>query len=778
VVNAVDRLVARSFVAKTSDEYGGSLAIHPLIQQRARADLERDENAAMQTRRLAVYVVTSSFVFDAADTGRNYERHILAHVEFCAAVFASDGMEEDDRSRRAAYDLAQVYDRLHVPQKARSLYARAVRGVRNNSITIMELKMFAAFANNLSLQGEYDEALKWYARALEGTERRRGVESRGAVDIVKDMATIYAQQGKYDKAIEERRKVLAILEKPLKKNYTAILDAKYRIALVLVEQRKYDDALQLLHEVKDGREDSKLMGPEHSATLETRLAIAKVLDRQDKFADAIEEYKGILTKQRDALGELSHASIDSIDAIAALYERQGMYEEALTWYGNVLEGLPKLLCVDEDGEEELHHPWMLSTASRMGDIYVRLGTYFDAEKLYRKAYAGFQALGKGESREAGNWVLHIQEEGGDFEVPGEFQTAVNLGRVLRHKGQYEEALSWSQIAEAGLEKNLGADHPATLSSKAIIASILVAQGKYAQALKLYQLVLEHYKVSSGLQHPETLATICGLAGVFAKQGLYDKAAHYYQQAAAGQRQLLGPEHPQTLATVQGQADVYYDTGNHVEALARYVYVAAARQELLGPEHPDTLHVVYSKTFASLLSGTSSLPAVLLSFETVLRGWEKVLGPDHPWVTLAHHGIGSTHRADKAYELALQSFRRSLAGCQKSLGPTHPWTYRASCGVAGMLCKKKQYDEAEKLYRQALAGLKDSLGSEHPLTCEAMYGIAGLLKKRRKGKEAMGWYRAAAEGHGKTFGEWSEEAARSRKEVKRVKWMRWVGYVVG
>jgi len=96
----------------------------------------------------------------------------------------------------------------------------------------------------------------------------------------------------------------------------------------------------------------------------------------------------------------------------------------------------------------------------------------------------------------------------------------------------------------------------------------------------------------------------------------------------------------------------------------------------------------------------------------------------------------------------------------------------------MLCKKKQYDEAEKLYRQALAGLKDSLGGGHPLTCEAMCGIAGLLKKRRKGKEAMVWYRAAAEGHEKTFGKESGEAARSRKEVKRVKWMRWVGYVVG
>jgi pentatricopeptide repeat protein len=62
-----------------------------------------------------------------------------------------------------------------------------------------------------------------------------------------------------------------------------------------------------------------------------------------------------------------------------------------------------------------------------------------------------------------------------------------------------------------------------------MAGVLSKQGKYEEALQAYQEVFDIWKRELGPEHPSTLTTRNNMAEVLSKQGKYEEALQYFKK---------------------------------------------------------------------------------------------------------------------------------------------------------------------------------------------------------------------------------------------------------
>ena len=79
-------------------------------------------------------------------------------------------------------------------------------------------------------KGEYDKALEWYQRALDGKEKVFGKDHPNALTTVHHMATVFQDKGEYGKALECCQRALDGREKALGKDHPDTILTAYRIA--------------------------------------------------------------------------------------------------------------------------------------------------------------------------------------------------------------------------------------------------------------------------------------------------------------------------------------------------------------------------------------------------------------------------------------------------------------------------------------------------------------------------------------------------------------------
>jgi len=88
-----------------------------------------------------------------------------------------------------------------------------------------------------------------------------------------------------------------------------------------------------------------------------------------------------------------------------------------------------------------------------------------------------------------------------------------------------------------------------------LAGVLWGQGKYLEAEMLNRRALEGREKELGKQHPDTLTSVSNLAYLLHKQRRYDEASQLYQRACDGYEEKLGSEHPTTIACLHRYSDM-------------------------------------------------------------------------------------------------------------------------------------------------------------------------------------------------------------------------------
>jgi tetratricopeptide (TPR) repeat protein len=177
---------------------------------------------------------------------------------------------------------------------------------------------------------------------------------------------------------------------------------------------------------------------------------------------------------------------------------------------------------------------------------------------------------------------------------------------------------------------------AATESEASVAFLLNCTGAYrqsalaayAQARPLRERALAILEKELGPEHPDTLTCLNNLAWLLREQHDFAATRPLYERALAIREKVLGPEHPDTAVSLSSLAALLRDQGDLAAARPLAERALAIHEKALGPEHPDTATTL--SHLAWLLRAQREFAAARPLLERALTVYEKVLGPEHPY----------------------------------------------------------------------------------------------------------------------------------------------------
>ncbi|KAH8826740.1 hypothetical protein DL96DRAFT_1211556 [Flagelloscypha sp. PMI_526] len=204
-------------------------------------------------------------------------------------------------------------------------------------------------------------------------------------------------------------------------------------------------------------------------------------------------------------------------------------------------------------------------ALRLSPVYDQAGRWNDCANIFEHA------------RDIGGY-------GSDFDV----DTCTNNLATAYHKlGRHAEALNLQGSVLANQKRNLGEEHPDTLSTMNNLASTYTCLGRYAEAHGLYLSVVANEKRILGDDHPHTLSSMNNLAMTYEHLGRHADALDLGLSVLANKKRILGDEHPDTLASMNNLASTYQVLGRHAEATDLLIPAVSVALRVLGAEHHTT-----------------------------------------------------------------------------------------------------------------------------------------------------------------------------------------------
>ncbi|ODS40981.1 hypothetical protein BEH94_10835 [Candidatus Altiarchaeales archaeon WOR_SM1_SCG] len=291
-------------------------------------------------------------------------------------------------------------------------------------------------------QGDYPEAIKWYNKSMETSEKISDTAGIGA--IYNNIASIHYAQGNYPEALKWYNKSLEIKEKI---GDTAGLATTYNnIGLIHDAQGNYPEALKWYNKSLEIKEKiGDIAG--FAATYNN---IAAIHYAQGNYSLALKWYN----KSREIMEKIGNTAglAATYNNIGEVHRVQGNYPDALKWFNKS----------GEISEKIGNTAGLAATYNNIAAIHYAQGDYPEALKWYNKSW-------------------EITEKIGD--TAGLAATYNNIGEVHRVQGNYPEALRWYKKSAEIKEK---IEDSITLSDTYIdIGNIHYAQGNYSDAEKYY-----------------------------------------------------------------------------------------------------------------------------------------------------------------------------------------------------------------------------------------------------------------------------------------------------
>ena len=286
---------------------------------------------------------------------------------------------------------------------------------------------------------------------------------------------------------------------------------------------------------------------------------------------------------------------------------------------------------------------------------------------------------------------------------------------------YPQALHWAKRIYDYNCKNLGEQHPETLSSLNNLANAHYDIGNFQQALTLHQKAYFLFYKVLGEKHPDTLMTLNNLANAHLQTGDLKKALELDQKVYSLQCEVLGEKHPNTLLSLNNMAGAYLQTGDFPKALVLFQKAYSLFCEVLGEKHPNTLAVLNNLAGTYLQTG---------DFEKALKLGQKVyslqcevLGEKHPNTLDALINLTNAHLQTDDFKNALELYQKVYSLQCEVLGEKHPDTLAVLNNLAGAYYNAGDFQKALKLFQKVYSLQCKVLGEKHPNTLNSLNNLA-------------------------------------------------------
>ena len=323
------------------------------------------------------------------------------------------------------------------------------------------------------------------------------------------------------------------------------------------------------------------------------------------------------------------------------------------------------------------------------------------------------------------------------------QMSVTLGNVYINLGLYKEAEKLLSSAMAVREKLLGPRNPETLKAHRLVLRCWDHLGRWKEARESLTALLDTERQVLGPDDPETITAVADLGTIYERLLKWDEAGKLYRESLERRRRVLGERHPDTIWALNNLASNLEDT-NHLEESTRLFHeVTQARREILGVDHPDTLRAMTNE--ARLLGKTGHLPDAEKLVREALEGQTRVLGPEHP-ATLSTMGeLIMVLASEKKNDESIAQYKKTIEIRRRVSGPESPGALSLDVNQINFYADMGKLDEAEKLGRETYEIALRARGPEDGYTTGAAYNLGAVLAGRGRRDEALRWLQVALAG---------------------------------
>ena len=327
------------------------------------------------------------------------------------------------------------------------------------------------------------------------------------------------------------------------------------------------------------------------------------------------------------------------------------------------------------------------------------------------------------------------------------QTVAN---TLRELGRLDRSAAPQAEALAIFQRELGAQHPDTLTAIAGTGLLHYAQGRLDEAEQFYRQALDGRRAALGDRHPDTLTSINDFGELLFEQGKRAEAEPLFREALAGRRKVIGDLHLDTLTSINDLGASLTAQGKLAEAEPFYREALETRRRTLGNGHADTQESLYN--MGGLLRAQSRFDDAMPFYREALDTRRRLLGSEHPKTLISINSMVLLLRDLGRYDEAVALANEALATARRVLGDAHPQTLFAINNVGTVLYKQGRHAAAEPFYREALDTRRRVLGNDHPNTLTSIYNMGLLLQDQGKLVEAERYQREALEASRRTLGD--------------------------
>jgi tetratricopeptide (TPR) repeat protein len=190
-------------------------------------------------------------------------------------------------------------------------------------------------------------------------------------------------------------------------------------------------------------------------------------------------------------------------------------------------------------------------------------------------------------------------------------------------------------------------------------------------------------------------------------------------------------------------------GRFDEAVALYERALHHLEADLGPDHPGLAKALHGIALAE--QGRGDPQASLAPARRAVALVQDHHGPDHPDVATYLSSVGNAQGMLGDSEAALHSFERAAPVLEQALGPHHPRLAAALHNLGTTQATLRRFDQALPVLRRAAAIDAQTHGTDHPHAAASRYAIAMVLQQQGDYEQAEAELRAALEGLERAWG---------------------------
>lgn len=286
-------------------------------------------------------------------------------------------------------------------------------------------------------------------------------------------------------------------------------------------------------------------------------------------------------------------------------------------------------------------------------------------------------------------------------------------RARVEQGERESVVADIESALGRAERTVGASHRISLALRHDLASVLQLLGRFQEAADVNAEAVRLRGQVLGQDHPQTLYTRNLAATLKFRLGDEAGALADLEALHAARQRVLGEAHPSTLSSGLNLATALVNQGEAARSSALARTALDGLSARFGPTHRLALNA--RDTLALALERLGKVDEAADMHAGTLELYAGLGRLDAPEALGVLNNLAMLRMDAKQFELALGHFDLLVERSRAALGAEHVYSGMFAGNRAQCLAELGRFGEARSEFLSSLAVLRSTLGEAHPRT---------------------------------------------------------------